>query len=88
MVYQELEALVSEAHRTGSKIRPIGSGISPNGLALCEDGMVNLALMDRVLSVDTETGRVTVQAGARVEQVRPKVHCSLEKSTVPCHWMG
>lgn len=67
---QELEALVLEAHRAGAKIRPIGSGISPNGLALCEGGMVNLGLMDRVLSVDTATGRVTVQAGARVEQVR------------------
>ncbi|CAI5950815.1 unnamed protein product [Closterium sp. NIES-65] len=31
--------------------------------------MVNLALMDRVVHVDKSTGRVRVQAGARVEQV-------------------
>ena len=31
---------------------------------------MNLALMDRVLHVDEKTGRVTVQAGARVQQVR------------------
>ena len=33
------------------------------------DGMVNLALMDRVLSVDPVTMRVRVQAGARVAEV-------------------
>ena len=31
--------------------------------------MISLALMDRILSVDTQTMQVTVQAGARVSQV-------------------
>ncbi|GJP34310.1 hypothetical protein CLOM_g18753 [Closterium sp. NIES-68] len=66
---QDLERLVQSAHRSGRTIRPIGSGISPNGIALNPHGMVNLALMDRVLHVDKATGRVRVQAGARVEQV-------------------
>ncbi len=31
--------------------------------------MVSLALMDKITSVDKERGRVTVQAGARVQDV-------------------
>lgn len=66
---QELEAIVRGAHAAGRRIRPLGSAISPNGLGLSEEGMVTLVLMDRVLAVDEATGRVRVQAGARVEQV-------------------
>ncbi|CAI5507046.1 unnamed protein product [Closterium sp. Naga37s-1] len=65
----ELEKIVQAAHREGRPIRPVGSAISPNGIALSAHGMVNLALMDRVVHVDQSTGRVHVQAGARVEQV-------------------
>uniref|UniRef100_UPI00315B4042 L-galactono-1,4-lactone dehydrogenase n=1 Tax=synthetic construct TaxID=32630 RepID=UPI00315B4042 len=66
---EELEKIVKEAHEKGQKIRPVGSGLSPNGLAFSEDGMVSLALMDKVLHVDKEKKQVTVQAGARVQQV-------------------
>ena len=48
-----------------------GSYLSPNGLAFCEEGQVSLALMDRVLAVDAARRQVTVQAGARVQEVRP-----------------
>ncbi|CAI6008176.1 unnamed protein product [Closterium sp. NIES-65] len=65
----DLERIVQAAHREGRPIRPVGSAISPNGIALRAHGMVNLALMDRVVHVDKSTGRVRVQAGARVEQV-------------------
>ncbi|CAM6084490.1 unnamed protein product [Calypogeia fissa] len=66
---EELEIVVEIANAHKQKIRPVGSGLSPNGIGLCSDGMVNLALMDNILNVDKETGLVTVQAGARVEQV-------------------
>lgn len=66
---QELEAAVSLANSRKQKLRPVGSGLSPNGIGLCDSGMVNLALMDKILNIDTDTNRVTVQAGARVEQV-------------------
>lgn len=66
---EELERVVRIAHEHKQRIRAVGSGLSPNGIGLCSEGMVNLALMDNVLNVDTDTGRVTVQAGARVEQV-------------------
>lgn len=54
----------------GQKLRCVGSGLSPNGLAFCEDGMVSLALLDRIVSLDSDKQQVTVQAGARVEEVR------------------
>nr|WKK54373.1 eAncGLDH [synthetic construct] len=66
---EELEKVVKEAHEKKQKIRPVGSGLSPNGIGLSRDGMVNLALMDKVLEVDKEKKQVTVQAGARVQQV-------------------
>ncbi|MCD7471088.1 hypothetical protein HAX54_011372 [Datura stramonium] len=66
---EELEGIVKEANAKKNKIRPVGSGLSPNGIGLTRAGMVNLALMDKVLSVDTENKRVTVQAGIRVQQL-------------------
>lgn len=66
---EELEAVVKAAHKTGRKLRCVGSGLSPNGLGFNEEGMVSLTLMDNILSVDAERQQVTVQAGARVQAV-------------------
>ncbi|GBG88807.1 hypothetical protein CBR_g48422 [Chara braunii] len=66
---EEVIALVAEAHANKRKIRAVGSALSPNGIALCEEGMLNMALCDRVINVDKEKMTVTVQAGARVDQV-------------------
>lgn len=65
----ELEAMVREAHAKKIKIRPVGSGLSPNGIGLNAEGMINFALMDKVLHVDENNQRVTVQAGVRVSQL-------------------
>lgn len=65
----ELEAVVRQAHEQGQKLRCVGSGLSPNAIAFEEQGMVSLALLDKVLSVDPTQGLVTVQAGARVQEV-------------------
>lgn len=66
---QELETLVKNAHDKKRKIRPVGSGLSPNGIGLTRAGMVNLALLDKVLEVDKEKKIVRVQAGIRVQQL-------------------
>ncbi|XP_057982638.1 L-galactono-1,4-lactone dehydrogenase, mitochondrial [Malania oleifera] len=65
----QLETIVRDAHEKKQKIRPVGSGLSPNGIGLSRAGMVNLALMDRVLEVDEEKKTVRVQAGIRVQQL-------------------
>ena len=60
---------MKKAHEKKQKIRPVGSGLSPNGIGLTRSGMVNLALMDKILEVDKEKKRVRVQAGIRVQQL-------------------
>ncbi|GER52533.1 L-galactono-1,4-lactone dehydrogenase [Striga asiatica] len=65
----ELESVVRECNEKKQRIRPVGSGLSPNGIGLTRLGMVNLALMDRVLEVDEKNKRVRVQAGIRVQQL-------------------
>ncbi|XXG50486.1 hypothetical protein AAC387_Pa02g4487 [Persea americana] len=65
----ELEKMVKEANEKRQKIRPVGSGLSPNGIGLQRAGMVNLALMDKVVEVDRERKTVRVQAGVRVQQL-------------------
>lgn len=45
---EELEALVAFAHKHRVKLRPVGSGLSPNGLGFSNAGMVNLGLCDKV----------------------------------------
>jgi L-galactono-1,4-lactone dehydrogenase len=69
----ELETIVQHAHNSGQKLRCVGSGLSPNALAFEERGMVSLALMDEILSIDSKQGTVTVQAGARVQDVADKL---------------
>lgn len=65
----ELESIVKESNQKKQKIRPVGSGLSPNGIGLTKAGMVNLALMDKILEVDKDKKLVRVQAGIRVQQL-------------------
>ncbi|KAG7671357.1 hypothetical protein Ndes2437B_g03998 [Nannochloris sp. 'desiccata'] len=65
----ELETIVKHAQDVGQKLRCVGSGLSPNALAFEQQGMVSLALMDKILFIDSKQGTVTVQAGARVQEV-------------------
>ncbi|KAL9180161.1 hypothetical protein ACHAXT_008131 [Thalassiosira profunda] len=65
----ELAQLVSQAYKEGTHIRPVGSALSPNGLAFDSRGMVGLSNLDRVVEVNKKEMTVTVEAGARVSQV-------------------
>ncbi|KAK1745246.1 L-galactono-1,4-lactone dehydrogenase [Skeletonema marinoi] len=65
----ELEALVADAYRKGQHIRPVGSALSPNGLAFDSRGMVCLSNLDKIVEINKDEMTVTVQAGARVSQV-------------------
>ncbi len=46
----------------------MGSGLSPNGLPFSDEGIVSLALLDKVKFLDLQRRRITVEAGIRVEQ--------------------
>lgn len=58
-----------QAFCTGGKIRCVGSALSPNGIAFSNEAMLSLILLDKVVSINPEAKQVTVQAGARVQEV-------------------
>eukprot|EP00903_Cladosiphon_okamuranus_P019157 g17620.t1 len=66
---EEVESILREAHKSGKRIRVVGNALSPNGIGLSRDTMLSLGQCDRVLHVDEKRGTVTVEAGARVQQV-------------------
>lgn len=66
---EELEALVQYAHKTGRKLRPCGTFLSPNGIAGGQDMMVSLAGLDRIKNINLEEQLVTVEAGIVVDQL-------------------
>lgn len=66
---QELEALVAWASKARQTLRPVGTGLSPNGLALDDRGMLSMAQLDGLVGVDVKAQTITVQAGARVSQI-------------------
>ncbi|KAL5708333.1 L-galactonolactone dehydrogenase [Ranunculus cassubicifolius] len=65
----QLEKIINDAHQNKQKIRPVGSGLSPNGIGLQRAGMVNLALMDKIIDVHVKKKTVRVQAGIRVQEL-------------------
>eukprot|EP00798_Chlamydomonas_sp_ICE-L_P020692 gene20692-27491_t len=72
----EVEQFLRAAHGANQKLRVVGSAISPNGMSLCEEGMLSMSLMDKIvkvdkekMQVDEEKMQVTVQSGCRVQQV-------------------
>ena len=65
----DLIAALVAAHAAGTPLRPVGSALSPNGLAFEAGGQVSLALMDKIVAIDKDARTVTVQAGARVQDV-------------------
>lgn len=54
----ELESTVAACHRSGQSIRVVGSALSPNGISFNEDGMLSMALLDKIISVDKESMQV------------------------------
>ena len=65
----EVELIVDKCHREGKPVRPVGSALSPNGIAFRPGGMISMSNLDQIVEVDVENKTVTAQAGARVSQV-------------------
>jgi L-galactono-1,4-lactone dehydrogenase len=55
----DVEAIVADCARAKRRLRVLGSGLSPNGVGFSEDGMMSMALLDRVLWVDPDSMRVS-----------------------------
>ena len=67
---EEVEKIVKDCQERGQTVRPLGSSLSPNGVALNKDGMISMANLDKVLEVNTENKTITVEAGIPVREVR------------------
>jgi L-galactono-1,4-lactone dehydrogenase len=79
---EELEAIVKHCHESHKPVRPLGSALSPNGIGFHPGGMVSLTNLDKIIKVDKDAMTVTVQAGARVSQVR-----TLDRTGRPVAWL-
>lgn len=66
---EDVVAIVERARRQGKHLKAVGASHSFNDLGLCEDILVDLSHMDRVLEVDRETGLVRAQAGIALHQL-------------------
>jgi len=67
--HDEIIAIVREAVKAGRKLRVTGAGHSWSPIACTGDYMVNLDLYNKVIRMDKEKKRVTVQAGIRLKEL-------------------
>ncbi len=65
----ELREAVAAAARRQLRIRAIGAGHSFTGAAVAPDVQVDMSRLDKVVSVDRTTQRVTVQGGLRIARL-------------------
>lgn len=65
----ELCRIVADAAVAGRNVRAVGAGHSFTDLAMSDAVLVDLSGYDRVLSIDREACRVTVQSGARLHDL-------------------
>lgn len=76
--------IVKLAKKHGKTIRVFGSGHSPSDLACSTDFMINIDNLDRILSVDKEKHRVTVEAGMSLH----KLHQVLQENGLALSNLG
>lgn len=70
---RELQEIVAQAAAAGLTVRAVGAGHSFTDCA-CTDGvMLDMSAMDRIISVDRESGRVVVEGGARLYALGPQL---------------
>jgi L-gulono-1,4-lactone dehydrogenase len=65
----EVAQIVTAAHRAGQRVKAIGAGHSFTAAAATVGIQLSLDRLDRVLAVDAESGRVTVEAGIRLHRL-------------------
>lgn len=54
----DVEFFVAESQKRKKHIRVFGSGLSPNGLGFSGEGMMSMALLDKIISIDRERMQV------------------------------
>jgi len=65
----EVENLVSYCHEHNISFRPMGSGISPNGLSFSNNAIMDMSSCNKILSIDKDKKQITVEAGIKVKDI-------------------
>lgn len=65
---QEVCRVLAAAHESGAKIRPVGSALSPNGIAFSNEQLLSTAAIDYI-NIDAKRRLVTVGGGAVVRDI-------------------
>ncbi|MFC7862535.1 D-arabinono-1,4-lactone oxidase [Streptomyces murinus] len=65
-----LRRVLKETAADGSRLRVVGSGHSYNDVAVAPETQVSLRHLDKVLDVDTASGRVKAEGGATLRKIR------------------
>lgn len=66
---EELRSAIIDAASTHRKVKVIGAGHSSNDIACCDDLLISLNHLNRILSINTEKQQVSVEAGITLEQL-------------------
>lgn len=66
---EQLRETVAWAHQQGQKIRPIGTSLSPNGLAFAKGGMLSTTQLDKIIEVDKKNMTITTEGGCSVSTI-------------------
>lgn len=69
-----LRRVLKEAAAEGSRVRVVGSGHSYNDVAIAPETQVSLRHLNRILEVDLDRARLTVQGGASLREIRTELH--------------
>jgi hypothetical protein len=56
-----VEAIVADCHAANRRLRVVGSALSPNGIGFSQEGMMSMALLDKVVRVDAAAKQVGVR---------------------------
>jgi L-galactono-1,4-lactone dehydrogenase len=79
---EEVQTIVRECHAKGRTVRPLGSSLSPNGIALNKEGMISMVNLDKIIDIDVQKKTITVQAGITVSRVSMLVGGERSKKSV------
>ena len=66
---KEIEKIIQCHDENQIPLRPIGTGLSPNGLGFCSEGMISLLNMNKIISIEENDKIVRVQAGITIEDL-------------------
>lgn len=60
---------MADCHAAKRRLRVVGSALSPNGIGFSQEGMMSMALLDKVVRVDAAAKQVGAGCVTRVSPV-------------------